>query len=605
MRKIVTLFFLLLFASPVLAEDLYYRPGGPRGNNDGTSYADAWYRSSDISWGPGVGSVSEGDTLWCCGDDDGSGFEIIAANSLTVGGDGALGNHITIRNDCSTKNGAYKDGFFMRTVFQDIDISDWTADGNRFWIACSAMFAQAAFYKDGAEGAWHRVANRAEGEPAANDTFWVDTENNKLWWYPKTGFVPDENTRFNLASNEDTIAVVNHDYVTFQFMTVMGGDRGFAIVNDSDHISILDSTIKWISSYAVAIGRNTSTTGCDYGIVHGCTISYCGNGIYGINQTNMTNAKNHNNWLVDENTIHHMNYTGYYAANDNHFVSFQGGNNNIIEDNLCSYSPGSGMVPYAAAEQEMKNNIWQRNVLFNITDDSHGGTENARGIDYQNANTGHDPDDVTGNRIINNILFNIEKAALRTSSSKPTAGYGFYWANNTCYNYGRGIEIEEFADGDIEANFQNNIFHSGPYTTHHVFHINKSGETRTNIDIDNNLYYEDDGSIIWEWVDTDYTSFATWKANSGQDANSPAVADPQFVNASGNYETYSDFILSGSSPVIDIGDDLSALFTIGIKESSVWPDAVVTGVRITWDLGPYMYTQPDVGGLSFDGMTLK
>jgi len=69
--------------------DWYVRPaGGSYGNEDGTSYEDAWNGFSNITWG--TGGVEAGDTLWVCGTHN---------ETLTVKASGTSGNYITIRGD--------------------------------------------------------------------------------------------------------------------------------------------------------------------------------------------------------------------------------------------------------------------------------------------------------------------------------------------------------------------------------------------------------------------------------------------------------------------------------------------------------------------------
>jgi len=96
-RLIGVLLVILGLSSIVWATDWYVRPsGGSYGDEDGTSYADAWDGFSNIVWG--TGGVEAGDTLWVCG------IHNITAQ-FTVGTSGNSGFPITIRGDYSSDPG--------------------------------------------------------------------------------------------------------------------------------------------------------------------------------------------------------------------------------------------------------------------------------------------------------------------------------------------------------------------------------------------------------------------------------------------------------------------------------------------------------------------
>ena len=68
--------------------------------------------------------------------------------------------------------------------------------------------------------------------------------------------------------------------------------------------------------------------------------------------------------------------------------------------------------------------------------------------------------------------------------------------------------------------------------------------------VDWNLYYNAIGTNIskWQWKKTNYTSFAAYKAATGNDTHS-LFANPLFVNPS-----QTNFLLTASSPAVDHGD---------------------------------------------------
>lgn len=67
---------------------------------------------------------------------------------------------------------------------------------------------------------------------------------------------------------------------------------------------------------------------------------------------------------------------------------------------------------------------------------------------------------------------------------------------------------------------------------------------------DRNLYHTPSGAAAnrWSWNGGANTTFANWKSQSGQDANSPAPADPTYTDAANN-----NYTLQAASPAIDAG----------------------------------------------------
>jgi len=98
--KRLLLILLLLWPSLAWGEILYVRPqdGGPYGDDDGTSYANAWDGLDHVVWGTDAGEVGEGDTLYVCGTHyyDSGGASYL---KITVGASGSSGNEIVIRGD--------------------------------------------------------------------------------------------------------------------------------------------------------------------------------------------------------------------------------------------------------------------------------------------------------------------------------------------------------------------------------------------------------------------------------------------------------------------------------------------------------------------------
>lgn len=83
----------------------------------------------------------------------------------------------------------------------------------------------------------------------------------------------------------------------------------------------------------------------------------------------------------------------------------------------------------------------------------------------------------------------------------------------------------------------------------------REGDT-TGVSIDYSLYYAPNLSYLrWYWDGTAY-SYADWLTNSGQDANSPAPAEPMFVSVPAD-----NFHLQSGSPAIGAGTDVGLFYS--------------------------------------------
>lgn len=92
-----------------------------------------------------------------------------------------------------------------------------------------------------------------------------------------------------------------------------------------------------------------------------------------------------------------------------------------------------------------------------------------------------------------------------------------------------------------------------------------AGVPGAEVDIDYDLWGHIGGAARWWWLGAAKT-WANWLIDSGQDANSPAPADPLFVNPGAD-----DFSLQAGSPAINAGIDVGLPFTgsapdLGYKE---------------------------------------
>lgn len=114
-KQACRIFLILILSSvPVKAETLWMRHGLVTGNNDGSSYNNAFQGPDSVQWGSGYGKVGAGDTLYVCGGPYDEMFDIEES--------GSKGSQIVIRGDCSRVNANYKDGAFGRVSLNKIKV---------------------------------------------------------------------------------------------------------------------------------------------------------------------------------------------------------------------------------------------------------------------------------------------------------------------------------------------------------------------------------------------------------------------------------------------------------------------------------------------------
>ena len=122
--------------------------------------------------------------------------------------------------------------------------------------------------------------------------------------------------------------------------------------------------------------------------------------------------------------------------------------------------------------------------------------------------------------------------------------------NNTFYVQGGSayVGVVVFTDSSNNGvNFRNNII-AAALTT--ILCIQVQTNAGTNFVYNYNLFYTPSGASAnrWSWNGGANTTWANWKSQSSQDANSPAPANPNFTDAAND-----DFTLQAGSPAIDAG----------------------------------------------------
>ena len=95
---------LFLFISTITYATDYYVDKISSGQNNGTSWANAWQSFSAINWG----SINPGDVLYISGGTDST----IYYERLVVGASGTPGNYVTVRN-------SYEAGHNGKVIIED------------------------------------------------------------------------------------------------------------------------------------------------------------------------------------------------------------------------------------------------------------------------------------------------------------------------------------------------------------------------------------------------------------------------------------------------------------------------------------------------------
>lgn len=425
-----------------------------------------------------------------------------------------------------------------------------------------------------------RGINTALNKANAGDTILVrtGTYHEKLF-FPKSGR-PDKSitlkaydgekpvidgTGLSITGKEALVTISNVNYIVFE---------GFDVCN-------YKSSAPWVNINGILVnegsGNITVRRNKIYNIEHNVTPAdgRSGHAIEIIGNTNVAMK----NIVVEENEIHDCN-TGYsenltingyvdgftirrnkiynaenigidaaggYAANS--VPAFNYARNGIISDNEIynidmTTGPIGGIHGHGAIGiyiDGARNIIVERNKVH----------EADRGIGIVSENDAYP----TSNCIVrNNFVYNCWRTGIYLGGYLNYTSGGTkdcYVVNNTLYYNNR----ETGAFGEIEGEIRltencfsntikNNIVYARPESA--VF-IHKYTATGSNNVIDHNLYYTA-GTAKWIWNGTEYTSYESWKAACGGDANSTNGIDPLFVST-----VIPDLHIQPSSPAKNTG----------------------------------------------------
>jgi hypothetical protein len=527
-RKLtIHIIFWLMLSNLVLATDHYVRPaGGTYGDEDGSSYTDAWDGLLNVAWGASAGEVGPGDTLYVCGLNY---HTVENVQNIATQGDitpvsGSSGSRIIIRGDYSGDPGIVWGAALLSHT-------SWTDEGNGVWsITLPGSLYAGNYFADVTATSYTLltpVASEAACDSTVNSHYSSDyATNSKLFIHLQNELIPTGRVWANRIGYDWQLDGLS--YITFMNLKFYCPYRFFETTESADYITWQGCTL-WYGEDQLLPFYN----GSDNCQVINCDIAWAKNGIYNISNT-ATGAPS--NYIYRGNFIHDIGYRTLDQNTDAHPIGIQGGDGGLIEHNYC-VNCGSGILFHAYELQECTNNIIRRNVIIN--------PHVLGGCTGWGIGSICDTDasaDKTGNEYYQNIVVG------------ATVGGRFnFEAENPCYNnvfYNCTKGFDSVRNKDLVGavvEIKNNLFLSNTY---HIYWT--SGATTYTIDSDYNSFYPTAGDLFH--IDGVDKNLAQWKAfeHSGStfDPHSQ-TSDPKVIDA-----TVHNFFPQSDSPLIDNGIDV-------------------------------------------------
>lgn len=218
-------------------------------------------------------------------------------------------------------------------------------------------------------------------------------------------------------------------------------------------------------------------------------------------------------------------------SNGSYGIQTDWGIRDTIINNTANSNGLDGIYLYNSSATTIKNNTVKNNLYTGIRVRHRADNNTVTGNAIESNPYGIYLSENSSNTLTNNIINSNTSDGIHLDSSSSNT-----IANNTFYG-----TLPQFALAQINnstgALFKNNIVYNGKY-------VSVGNGSQTDSEYNYNDYYGGSGNYF-NWIGTDYRTFADWKTNSGQDADS-LNSDPEFVNAG------TDFHLQ-SSPCIDAG----------------------------------------------------
>ncbi len=618
-KIILTLLIFSLISSVCYAETLYVRPaGGSYGNEDGSTYADAWDGLLNVVWGTDPGEVGPSDTLYVAGN------HLLSAASWPGEGGGDINmvsgsdddNRVTVRGDYGGDAGTIWGAVHFASGY-----TTWNSEGSGTWSGNITDDTSRWGFIDVVDGTNYTVLDKEESvvdcKANAGSYYW-DDDAKKLYVHAPDGLTPENRVTFG-KYGYDFGQLDGLSYITFLNITFLSIGRSFAMGvqknRDADYITWNGNTFIFGDHSFIA-----PWSGNDGLQVINSEMSRASNAIYTISAPDDVNP-GASDYIFSGNYIYDIGNEPRTYHVDAHGIGIQGGDNGLIENNLL-IDCGSSVALNTEPNQELTNTIFRYNVIKN----SHSlGGANGYGIVFvsNNANIS----DRSGNEVYGNI-FDTGSAGIRSGWTKDLIKI----YNNVIMNFGKSfVTLNQATVIDIENGTDAIILHAtitgigsgattrvkdisdltgaspnrigtisidtvvGDFNNPEVLNISavKAADTTSiiyyigpNVKFYNNISVSPDNQHIW-WdsggadqgaIDSDYNlfhpdcsgtddcfkdvrgagdvDFADWKTATSQDGNS-SIGDPLFVNANGDFSDVSDFKIPTDSPAKDAGVDVS------------------------------------------------
>jgi PKD repeat protein len=578
MRRKLKLFVLsmTIYCAPLLATDWYVRPaGGNYGLENGTSYDNAWDGLEKVVWGPG--GVQAGDNLYVCG------FHIHTHTGGSVGriivpssGTSDL-NRVVIRGDYAGDRGIIWGA-------DRLAHEPWINEGSdTYSITIPGYRSGYWYFQDVTANSWVVLTRRSSLQDCKNNpgSFYSPNYANGSKLYVHCSDNGNPTNRIVAEMFGYDFALNNTQYITFLNLETYGHYRMFinGLDNDVVHHIRIEGCKLWYGEHAIMhLRRNTS-----YIEFINCDIAWAKNGL-GFSEGSLADgsyAPHH--CKIQGCTVHDIGVT--YTDSDAHCISWQGGYDNIIENNEC-YNCGTGITFYLYDSQGMRNCL----VRWNYIHDTHTlGGAGGRGIEF-NCESGN-VQDRSGNECYGNIVTNVNDTGYRTTFSGLNAEIKFF--NNVAYNCRVSFYFQQLGSMGPYVVAKNNIS-LNPRVEHLRFSCGGAPEGSYKIDSNFNCFYPLTGSQFYFYAGTAGGSFTftDWKKLSKSGCTfdpSSLASDPQFSNSSGSYQAAADFRPQASSPIIDAGT------SVGLTQDK---DDVTVPQGFAPDIGAYETVKPLFSKLS-------
>ena len=597
LKASVGVFLVLVFTwmSPLCWAATYYVDAtNGNDNNNGASTLTAWKTVAKVNsstFSPGDNILFKRGELW--------------REKLDVPSSGSSVNHLVF--------GAYGSGskpLFLGSLDYD-NPSMWSAEGTaNCWKTADGTFSYRVgqiYYntltgstsagRAGPDTTFPRFAS--PGEMSTNWDFFWDDSSDKLVVYHSGGNPADQADGLEIT-HEDTASdgradIDGKQYVTLQDLEVKyTNSHGIMVHGYTHNITINNCNVSYFggiggnvrlgngidlqNAHDISITNCMVSQGMDEGITLECcnkdaeiynvtisnnTISVCGSAgiVLGILPESISGARIHD-IEISNNTVYDIGQ-GWIGVSPNSYWcpgislcnAYTTGTNNIYDVTAVGNDLYGSLRVGVYLKRTSENINLTRNKIH---------ANNDRGVYISQG--------VTSLVLSYNLIYDNIRSGIG-SSEDVNGNLSIY--NNVFYNNGNATYPSVRIEKGSNAVIKNNIFYSdasAPGGATYVFSVSSQAATVTS---DYNCFYGTNTNIIsWKGQNYSLAQFATYKLQSGQDANSLAQ-DPKFKNAAGG-----DYSLKQDSPCRDTGTP------VGITQDIIGT-TIPQGTQV--DMGAYEF----------------